>query len=83
MKKILAALALVLLSSLHLTACSFDGKFRYPCQDPANWENAECKPPICTVNGACPEDLVGDLFNQENSGDDTIVEEQPAGEGTE
>ena len=41
-----------------LSSCGYDGHFRYPCQDPANWENAECKPPICTANGACPEDLV-------------------------
>ena len=43
---------------LCLTSCGDLGGFRYPCQDPANWEKAECKPPICTANGACPEDLV-------------------------
>ena len=42
-----------------LTGCGYDGHYRYPCQDPANWENEECKPPLCTVAGACPEDLVG------------------------
>jgi hypothetical protein len=42
---------------LGLTSCGYDGHYRYPCQDPANWESAECKPPICTANGACPEDL--------------------------
>jgi hypothetical protein len=47
----------VILAAL-LSGCGYDGHFRYPCQDPANWENAECKPPICTANGACPEDLV-------------------------
>jgi hypothetical protein len=55
-KKLLAVGVL----SLALTGCS-DGSFRYPCQDPANWEKAECKPPVCTVNGACPEDLVGNI----------------------
>jgi hypothetical protein len=40
-----------------LTGCGYDGHYRYPCQDPANWESAECKPPVCTANGACPEDL--------------------------
>ena len=40
-----------------LTGCGYDGHYRYPCQDPLNWESAECKPPICTANGACPEDL--------------------------
>jgi len=33
-------------------------RFRYPCQDPQNWQNAECKPPICTATGTCPEQLV-------------------------
>jgi hypothetical protein len=48
----------VALLGLVLTGCGYDGHFRYPCQDPANWEKEECNPPICTVNGACPEDLL-------------------------
>jgi hypothetical protein len=43
---------------LSLSGCGYDGHYRYPCQDPTNWESAECKPPICTANGACPEDLI-------------------------
>lgn len=66
----LAILAL-LLSGCGLT----DGKFRYPCQDPANWEAKECKPPVCTVNGACPEDLV-DLDELTNT-ETTQTTEQP------
>ena len=50
--KRLALLAAVLL----LTACS--DYYRYPCQDPKNWEKAECKPPICTVTQTCPSDLL-------------------------
>jgi hypothetical protein len=50
-------LLLVGLSLLFLTSCGYDGSYRYPCQDPANWEKAECKPPLCTVNKTCPEDL--------------------------
>jgi hypothetical protein len=46
------------LITLLLSACG-DGHYRYPCQDPANWEKAECKPPVCTAAGACPIDLVG------------------------
>ena len=79
MKKILSPLAVIVLA-LILSACNFQGSFRYPCQDPANWEKDECKPPICTVNGACPEDLVGDLVNQDNASGDTI-EEPLTGEG--
>lgn len=56
----MSKLRILLLSTfltLGLTGCGYDGHYRYPCQDPANWEIAECKPPICTANGACPKDL--------------------------
>jgi hypothetical protein len=49
--KIVCLMALVL-----LMGCQ--DRFRYPCQDPQNWQNAECKPPICTATGTCPEQLV-------------------------
>lgn len=29
--------------------------YRYPCQDPANWDKDFCKKPICEVNRDCPE----------------------------
>jgi hypothetical protein len=32
-------------------------RFRYPCQDPENWELKQCKKPYCSANGTCPEDL--------------------------
>lgn len=32
--------------------------FRYPCQDPTNWEKAECQPPVCSANGTCTRDLI-------------------------
>jgi hypothetical protein len=35
-----------------------EDRFRYPCQDPTNWSKDECKPPICTATGTCPEMLV-------------------------
>jgi hypothetical protein len=37
------------------SACS--DRFRYPCQDPNNWDKPECKPPICTATVTCPDDL--------------------------
>ena len=42
-----------------LSACGYDGHYRYPCQDPANWEKAECNPPLCEATGTCTVDLIG------------------------
>jgi hypothetical protein len=47
------------LLALLLTGCGYDGGYRYPCQDPANWDNVECNPPICEPSGTCSRDLVG------------------------
>lgn len=63
--------------ALTLTGCGYDGFYRYPCQDPANWEASECKPPVCTVNGACPEDLVGPL-NSDTDGSTVTTESEPS-----
>ena len=57
MKKLGYALAALLLA-ISLTSCGYNGFFRYPCQDPKNWETPECKPPICTATQTCPVDLV-------------------------
>jgi hypothetical protein len=49
------ALMLIMPSMLVLAGCS--ERYRYPCQDPANWESQECQKPFCSANGTCPEDL--------------------------
>lgn len=46
---------LILLLPLLLMGC--EERYRYPCQDPENWEKHECKKPFCSANGTCPEDL--------------------------
>ena len=40
-------------------ALAFFGKdsFRYPCQDPTNWDKDFCKLPICDVTRTCPEHI--------------------------
>jgi hypothetical protein len=41
---------------LPVTLAFFGGdRFRYPCQNPANWETAQCKRPICDVTRTCPD----------------------------
>jgi len=49
----------VALLGVLLTGCGYDGHYRYPCQDPANWEKAECNPPICESTGTCTRDIIG------------------------
>ena len=60
-KRILVASLL----TLSLTSCGYEGQFRYACQDPKNWETAECKPPICSATLSCPVDLVKSLETKE------------------
>ena len=46
---------IILIISLLLTSCS--DMYRYPCQNPDNWDHKVCKRPYCSANGTCPEDL--------------------------
>jgi hypothetical protein len=47
---------ITLIALMSLVGCS--DRFRYPCQDPANWESAECKKPECSVTRTCPDLLL-------------------------
>ena len=53
MKKAMFLLAL----SLTLIAC--EDTYRYPCQDPANKDKAECNRPACEGDGMCYDSLNG------------------------
>jgi hypothetical protein len=66
----------VLCLSLGLLSCGYDGGYRYPCQDPENWENEECNPPICKVDGACTEDLLGYDPSSDTSPEESVLTEE-------
>jgi len=52
------AKGLIILLLLPLTLAYFSGdKFRYPCQDPSNWDKDICKLPYCDVTRTCPEHI--------------------------
>ena len=38
-----------------LFAC--EENYRYPCQDPENWDKDICKMPLCDVTRTCPEHI--------------------------
>ena len=47
---------LLFLIVLPLGLAIFGGdRFRYPCQDPKNWDKQFCKFPDCDVTRTCPE----------------------------
>jgi hypothetical protein len=48
-------LAIAILALPIFIAAGCEQKFRYPCQDPKNWESEQCKKPLCEVNRDCPE----------------------------
>lgn len=52
------AAVLIFAASAALSACSYDGDYRYPCQDPDAWELEDCRPPKCSVWGTCPDYLL-------------------------
>ena len=52
------AILLLLITSFVLTG-GCESRFRYTCQDPENWNKAECQKPTCSATKTCPEDLVG------------------------
>ena len=49
------ALVIMLLTMISVAGCTEN--YRYPCQNPDNWDSKQCKKPYCSANGTCPEDL--------------------------
>ena len=51
-------LSLLILVALPVGLAAFGGdRFRYPCQDPKNWDKEFCKVPLCDVTRTCPEHI--------------------------
>jgi hypothetical protein len=49
---------LSLLLLLPIVIAFFGGdRFRYPCQNPENWDAPQCKRPICDVTRTCPDHI--------------------------
>jgi hypothetical protein len=46
---------IVLLGFALLTSCS--DYYRYPCQNPDNWDKDMCKKPWCEISKSCPEHI--------------------------
>lgn len=60
-KMILTTVAVLILSGC-------EQQYRYPCHNPANWENDRCKKPLCEINKDCPEYILkGSYINGNGS----------------
>ena len=55
-KKLFKYLAILLVLPLILAFFGGD-RYRYPCQDPTNWDKDICKLPICDITRSCPEHI--------------------------
>jgi len=54
-------LVVISMCAFLLTGCGkydFKEVYRYPCQDPANWETPDCQPPNCEAFGICTKDVM-------------------------
>lgn len=56
-RKLLKWVFIILLAPLALAYFSDGERFRYPCQNPDNWDKAICKMPVCDVTRTCPEHI--------------------------
>ena len=56
-KKLLKWIFIILLTPLALSYFSDGERFRYPCQNPENWDKPMCKMPVCDVTRTCPEHI--------------------------
>lgn len=37
---------------------SCQDRFRYPCQDPENWDTPQCQKPECEATRTCPDLII-------------------------
>jgi len=58
-----ALIWLLPLIALAIAGCSYDGSYRYDCQDPKIFidreANPHCHKPLCEASGICSEDILG------------------------
>lgn len=61
------ALLIVILGFVLSSVGGCQARYRYPCQDPVNWDKLECHNDICKVEGDCTSHTLGDLYKREDS----------------
>ena len=75
-KKMFRWMALLIVAPIALAVFGGD-RFRYPCQDPTNWDKEMCKPPTCEVTRTCPEHIFKGTDNEKVMAKIKTVVEKP------
>ena len=70
----------LLLLTLLLVGC--DDRYRYFCQNPDNFNAAQCQKPRCEFDQTCPEYLVAPILEKKIEGTAAQVAGSPASQGT-
>ena len=74
---ILGTIAVVFLSAFavsNLGGCQ--ARYRYPCQDPVNWNKVECNNDACRAEGDCTNHVLGSSFLKRED-DPSVPEASP------
>ena len=66
-------LAVILLILSSLAAC--EDRYRYFCQDPANWSAKRCQKPDCQFTQDCPEYLVAPVLEKQTQQPQPVASE--------
>ena len=59
MRKIVAIVSAIMLSTVLASCGMLENRYRYECHDPENWYNKECTVPVCLADGLCSKDILG------------------------
>ncbi len=54
-----------------------EDRYRYTCQDPKHFQDAECQHPSCDFSQTCPEYLVAPILEKKIEGNPAQVAVQP------
>ncbi len=63
------------LAILVISGC--EDRYRYTCQDPKHFQDAECQHPACDFSQTCPEYLVAPIMEKKIEGNPAQVAVQP------
>ena len=71
---IITPIVIILGLALELGGCA--NRYRYPCQDPANWNKVECNNDACRAEGDCTSQVLGASFLKRED-DVSVTESSP------